>query len=495
MVQKKLYSQRVDIYNAADLVCQFFLPNDMDEDAPTVGKFWGAIMSFVKGIFNYIPAEKRHSFRIQDALVHAWMHLLMGLIMSSKDIGNWSEHLDVCSDLFTEGAKDIISQFSTVDLLEHAVMQPLELVSLLSLKLIQDSTDEKTDLTESYFKEVEDLDCEIRENPNRSHQSRISWIKEEISIIQEVVRAQKSMVAQLQLWPLSRDRAHQTGAEAFILKGDTDKSMLERAGRTERDLQQSTQQTSSRLRTVQIITTERRVQGEPRHHHRSIAPQQDGYYGTPYNSTPYHSTPYHSTPYHSTPYHSTPYQFYNNNNDNDFNMGASLTESFKLSPTDPNGLLGLLLGDCQTYLERRDGELSKLNYASSNLLGMNANQIDSTKDRQEAAVYAFTMVTIVFLPLGTISSIFGMNVSDIANLELSQWVFWATALPVTALVIITGLWWMGELRNLVDWLRGRLGGTDRGRDARRRGGRWQRSRTPSPPRVGMRYPMIADYYR
>ncbi|KAK8877585.1 hypothetical protein PGQ11_002531 [Apiospora arundinis] len=503
--RKNLYSQRVDIYNAADLICQFFLPNDVDEDVPTVGKFWGAIMSFVKmpetisssskeddrprewgeksrqkgvipyftihtiqsslrlfsgymiyfqGIFNHIPAGKRRSFRIQDALVRAWMHLLMGLIMSSKDTGNWSEQLDIYYAQFRDGAKDIISQFSAIDLVEHAVMQPLELVSLLSLKLIQDSTDKKTDLTESYFKEVEDLECEIRENPDRSHQSRISWIKEEISIIQEVVQAQKSMVAQLQLRPPSRDRAHRTFTEASILKGDTDKSMLERAGRTERDLQHSTYQTSSRLRTAQITIPNRRVpvQDEPR----------------------YHSY---------------------NNNDDDLNMGASLTESFKLSPTDPNGLLGLLLGDCQTYLERRDGELSKLNYASSNLLRMNANQIDSTKDRQEAAVYAFTMVTIVFLPLGTISSIFGMNVSDIANLELSQWVFWATALPVTALVIITGLWWMGELRNLVDWLHGRLGGTDRGRDARRRGGRGKRSRTPSPLQVRIRYPMIADYYR
>lgn len=80
--------------------------------------------------------------------------------------------------------------------------------------------------------------------------------------------------------------------------------------------------------------------------------------------------------------------------------------------------------------------------------------IDTTKDRQEAAVFAFTMVTIVFLPLGTISSIFGMNTSDIANMELGQWVYWATALPTTGLVIVLGLWWMGELENLFNKLPG-----------------------------------------
>lgn len=84
----------------------------------------------------------------------------------------------------------------------------------------------------------------------------------------------------------------------------------------------------------------------------------------------------------------------------------------------------------------------------------NINMIDTTKDRQEAAVFAFTMVTIVFLPLGTISSIFGMNTSDIANMELGQWVYWATALPTTGLVIVLGLWWMGELENLFSKLPG-----------------------------------------
>ncbi|KAK6840013.1 hypothetical protein PG987_005879 [Apiospora arundinis] len=387
--RKKLYSQRVDIYNAAELVCQFFLPGHVDEDAPTVGKFWGAIMSFVQvrfvlyfqGIFNHIPAEERRSVRIDDALVQAWMHLLMGLIMGSQDTRGWSEHLDTCSSRFQSGTKEIISHLSTVDLLEHAVLQPLELVSLLSLKLIQDSTDGKTDLTESYFQEVEDLDGEIREKPDRSHQSRINRIKEEIAIIKGVVQAQKRMVTRLQFRPPTRDRPYQTGVEAQILKVYTDRSTLERTGRTCRDLQQ------------QRAPANRRGDEDDDVYH-------------PYND-----------------------------NDDDFDMGASLTESFKLSPRTP----------------------------------MNANQIDSTKDRQEAAVYAFTMVTIVFLPLGTVSSIFGMNVSDIANLELSQWVFWATALPVTGLVIVTGLWWMGELRNLVDWLLGRRDGAGRGRSTRRHG--------------------------
>lgn len=75
-----------------------------------------------------------------------------------------------------------------------------------------------------------------------------------------------------------------------------------------------------------------------------------------------------------------------------------------------------------------------------------------TKDRQEQAIYAFTIVTIIFLPLSAVSSIFGMNTSDIRDMEAGQWLYWASAIPVTILVIVLGLWWMGELGYLFNWM-------------------------------------------
>ncbi len=77
---------------------------------------------------------------------------------------------------------------------------------------------------------------------------------------------------------------------------------------------------------------------------------------------------------------------------------------------------------------------------------------DTTKFRQENAVYAFTVVTVIFLPLSAVSSIFGMNTSDMRDLEQGQWLYWATAIPVTAGVILLGLLWTGELRNAFEWV-------------------------------------------
>lgn len=45
---------------------------------------------------------------------------------------------------------------------------------------------------------------------------------------------------------------------------------------------------------------------------------------------------------------------------------------------------------------------------------------ENKKDRQEAAIYVFTIVTIIFLPISTVSSIFGMNTSDVRDMEQSQ---------------------------------------------------------------------------
>jgi hypothetical protein len=63
-------------------------------------------------------------------------------------------------------------------------------------------------------------------------------------------------------------------------------------------------------------------------------------------------------------------------------------------------------------------------------------------------------VTVVFLPLSAVASIFGMNTADVRDMEFSQWLFWVTAVPVTIGVILLGLWWMGELGNTFSWLPG-----------------------------------------
>ncbi|KAL8703497.1 MAG: hypothetical protein Q9225_008116, partial [Loekoesia sp. 1 TL-2023] len=65
----------------------------------------------------------------------------------------------------------------------------------------------------------------------------------------------------------------------------------------------------------------------------------------------------------------------------------------------------------------------------------NLYRIESNRDRQEGAILVFTIVTIIFLPLSFVSSFFGMNTSDIRDMTTPQWAFWASAVPLTAVVV------------------------------------------------------------
>lgn len=144
-------------------------------------------------------------------------------------------------------------------------------------------------------------------------------------------------------------------------------------------------------------------------------------------------------------------------------------EYYRLSPTYPGGFRDLLAADCLSLIERRYAAFQELFPYAEYLQKCNENKYSDTKDRQEQAIYAFTIVTVIFLPLSAVAGIFGMNTSDIRNMELGQWVYWAAAVPITILVIVIGLWWMGELGNAVRWVSGRGTGVGYGY-----GGRYKR---------------------
>ncbi|OAA73175.1 Mg2+ transporter protein, CorA-like protein [Cordyceps fumosorosea ARSEF 2679] len=133
---------------------------------------------------------------------------------------------------------------------------------------------------------------------------------------------------------------------------------------------------------------------------------------------------------------------------------TSFDYNLKVSPIDKNGFRGLLLTENSKQLDQRDFEFRRYVEFVDDLERTVAFKMNWTKDRQENAVYAFTIVTIVFLPLSAVAGIFGMNTSDVRDMDYSQWLFWVVALPVTILVIVVGLWWMNELGNVVRWLTG-----------------------------------------
>lgn len=84
----------------------------------------------------------------------------------------------------------------------------------------------------------------------------------------------------------------------------------------------------------------------------------------------------------------------------------------------------------------------------------NLDEIETNRNRQDSAIYVFTVVTVIFLPLSTVAGILGMNTNDVRNMEVDQWVFWAVAAPLTFVVVLVCLVATGELRNLLAGLVG-----------------------------------------
>ena len=74
------------------------------------------------------------------------------------------------------------------------------------------------------------------------------------------------------------------------------------------------------------------------------------------------------------------------------------------------------------------------NYAEkAETLVMNYIRV-SNEDNNAKAMYIFTLVAVVFLPVNAVSSILGMNVADIRGTTRSSSLFWEIAIPVTLAV-------------------------------------------------------------
>ncbi|KAI0843060.1 hypothetical protein F5Y06DRAFT_292046 [Hypoxylon sp. FL0890] len=450
--ERQGYENKVDLYNAADIVFSFFLPHSLGEDTPTIGKFWGAVESLVEipnknadddalsqqagssrrsagaehnvyplrttlrgftrviqsfqDVLSHAPTSVRTKVEVPDDLVRAWLHLVIALIQASLNEEAWNENIAIAEALMRRGMDEIMDELPTEDLLSRSVVQPMDLVALVSSKLLQDSTGSYSSINNTYSDYLKGLENEITtNNSDRSHQFRITLFKQEVAIIRRVVASQMNVIDKMTITQRP-SWGDQTRREKEMLEREREKSRAEAATARSRSYEKQG--------AAYVDRIDASSESHNAHYHRSVL----GLHGP----------------------HFVPTQD---------------PDAFsKLASTDPGGFRELFGRECRSWLERRDSEFLELDIEASRLENMNANKIEVTKDRQEAAVYAFTMVTIIFLPLSTISSIFGMNSSDVRDMELGQWAYWAAALPTTVAVIVTGLWWMGELHNLINWLRG-----------------------------------------
>lgn len=446
------FEDRIDIFNAAETIFAFFL--SLDFDGPTVRRYWGAVRTIIgekrEGQHRYQASmyTMRHQLRMQaldlsqlseilsaahgadcaqitvpTQIIDAWIHLLLGLASFPRDSDRSERLIGDARRAATEGANIIITSLSPKSLVENSVILPLEIFSLISLKLIQsapnvpDSPSNKekantySDVAQIYRNRLDKIETDISKRPSdRANEENLKLVGEEIQVILQ------TLLQQYVIFSLLLENANHAIDNTTTFK---EKPIVQAAGHSR-----------SMLVFIQLWSRDREP-GYRDHQHRETEVRA-WEYGREHSKFDMYDNPF------------------------AFDL-ASEDSLFKVKPTDPGGYRKLLLLECHSKTDLLKQEFHQLGARWANLRAMSQYGADTTKFRQDKAIYAFTIVTVIFLPLSAISSIFGMNTADIRDMEDSQRIYWATAIPVTLAVILFGLYWMGELGNTFKWVFWSLG--------------------------------------
>ncbi|CZR67669.1 uncharacterized protein PAC_17568 [Phialocephala subalpina] len=491
--QRKAFEDEVEILNKAESLLQFFIPSSFE--GPTVGKFWGALfrllgsiadvyrisrnsisprdareisfwltetsrrLQLFKDIFSHANSAERASIQIPEEFPRAWLHILMSLVFCSNEkyMAKFEEQSRICTDILDDGMRKVVQNLMQKSLLEYSVFKPWELISLINFQLLGDIKGQSLDTSDTYFEYLSSVESAIEANPlDRAHQDKISCLKQEISVIIETLVQQRRIINFAQPFlggqpleiedPILRTSRSRYPGESYLVPAASTRPPYYSHGGTSYSRADATIGSTYRSRARQSSSYYEREDYD-----RDV--QQSGLYLRPLIRP----------------------------------MGPPRTPGSQLDPTDPNGVQGLLVQDSQALIDRKIQEFREIVDRATDLEKWNIQKIDYNRDRQEAAIYAFTIVTIIFLPLSSVASILGMNVNDIRNMEINQWVFWAVALPLTVIIITLCLIWAGELENFWLGFKNLWGKGKTGRRyARGGGGYYVLNPRPQPPQEAAR---------
>ncbi|KAJ4349262.1 hypothetical protein N0V95_004753 [Ascochyta clinopodiicola] len=95
----------------------------------------------------------------------------------------------------------------------------------------------------------------------------------------------------------------------------------------------------------------------------------------------------------------------------------------------------MLLVSCQENLQLTDQEFRYLLARCGPLADSTKQSLEINEEDHGKAIMVFTIVTIIFLPLSFVTSFLGMNTTDIRDMGSSSSLFWAIAVPLTAVTM------------------------------------------------------------
>jgi hypothetical protein len=95
----------------------------------------------------------------------------------------------------------------------------------------------------------------------------------------------------------------------------------------------------------------------------------------------------------------------------------------------------MLLASCLDTLDLTAQEYGYLLARCGPLADSTKQSLEINEEDHGKAIMVFTIVTVIFLPLSFVTSFFGMNTTDIRDMGSSSTLFWAIAIPLTAITM------------------------------------------------------------
>ncbi|KAK0610421.1 cora-like Mg2+ transporter protein-domain-containing protein [Bombardia bombarda] len=111
----------------------------------------------------------------------------------------------------------------------------------------------------------------------------------------------------------------------------------------------------------------------------------------------------------------------------------------------------------QDLLEQRDEAILDLQKSAQALKQRVKQMIEIMDEDHGKAIRVFTIVTVFFLPLSFVTGFFGMNTSDIRDLDAGQTLYWTVAIPVTVVILFLAFIYGYRGDEIQDWIRKTMG--------------------------------------
>jgi Mg2+ and Co2+ transporter CorA len=117
-----------------------------------------------------------------------------------------------------------------------------------------------------------------------------------------------------------------------------------------------------------------------------------------------------------------------------------------------NEIEDLLLLNILAMNEKDTNDYREIDRKVERLVTQTKMSIEILDDDHGKAIFVFTVVTLIFLPMSFVTGLLGMNTADIRNQETTQWLFWAITLPITVVVILLALLVAYRLDEMREWI-------------------------------------------